>query len=58
MKRRIGGLRYKIEVASTKLKCYITLQKSGEYQMLWLWARQALKMIQSITKDCFATDFS
>ena len=45
-KRMTGQLKYKVEVAVSRTKCYITCMRgSRACQVIWLWGRQALKLL-------------
>ena len=50
------GLRYIVEVAAFKNKCYLICRRAGTSQVLVLWAKQALKLIQSLMHERLESD--
>ena len=49
-KRIMGTHKYRVEVAASRTKCYITCMKGTRIcQVIWLWSRQAIKMIAQVS---------
>lgn len=43
--RKISGKLFNVELAFTKLKCYITCKRGQHFSVLALWSKQALKLV-------------
>lgn len=52
------GLRYTVELGAFKNKCYVVCRRGGTSQVLVLWAKQALKLIQSLMNERLESDIS